>query len=433
MATLSRQTEQPRLAAHSTCKIALAGFGTVGTSVARLLYARSGHPLRLTHVCNREVARKKVDWVSSDVTWTEDIEEVLASDVDVVVELLGGLKPAHDWVRRALQSHKSVVTANKQLIAHFGSELLELARNHGQYLGFGGCVAGGVPLLAGLHDGLAGDRLVKICGILNGTCNYILTRMEQGGGSFTEALGEAQQAGLAEADPTEDIDGLDARAKLVIVTRFGLNVDVRPEQVVCRSIRNVKAVDFEYAHELGCTIRQVSTAKLCEERIYVVVEPTIVSRSSPLAGVSGAENLIVSTGDFGGDTIFAGRGAGGDPTAVAVVSDLLQAARWRSHGLAWPDRRPARSCEVTEDLELPRYVRFVVRDRVGIIATVASMFARHQVNLDAVLQKPGYAKSELPFVITLEPCKRSQLEAALSQLEGADFLAETPFTMSILQ
>src|SRR5208283_1507385 len=194
MATLSRQTEQPRLAAHSTCKIALTGFGTVGTSVARLLYARSGHPLRLTHVCNREVARKKVDWVSSDVTWTEDIEEVLASDVDVVIELLGGLQPAHDWVRHALQSRKSVVTANKQLIAHFGSELLKLAWNNEQYLGFEACVAGGVPVLSGLRDGLAGDRLIKVCGILNGTCNYILTRIERARTSFAEALREAQQA-----------------------------------------------------------------------------------------------------------------------------------------------------------------------------------------------------------------------------------------------
>jgi homoserine dehydrogenase len=433
MATVSRQMEQSRLAAGSICKIALVGFGTVGSCVARLLSAHVEHPLRLTHICNRQVARKKVDWIPRDVTWTEDIEEVLASDADVVVELLGGFEPAHDWVRRALQSHKSVVTANKQLMAHCGSELLDLARNHGQYLGFGACVAGGVPLLAGLHDGLAGDRLVKICGILNGTCNYILTRMEQGGSSFAEGLREAQQAGLAEADPSEDIDGLDAGAKLVIVARFGLNVDIRPEQVLCRSIRNVKPVDFEYAHDLGCTIRQISTVRLGEEGIYAVVEPAIVSRNSPLAGVSGAENLIVSTGAFGGDTVFAGRGAGGDPTAVAVVSDLLQAAKCRSYGLAWPDHRPARLCEVTHDLELPRYVRFVVRDRVGIIAAVASIFARHQINLDAVLQKPGYAKSELPFVITLEPCKQSQLEAALSQLEGADFLAETPFTMSILQ
>ena len=150
--------------------------------MARLLDARGDeHSLQLTHVCNRRVARKKASWIASDVMWTEDIEDVLASDVDVVVELMGGLEPAHEWVRRALQSGKSVVTANKQLIAHFGSELLKLAWDRGQSLSFGACVAGGVPVLSGLRDGLAGDRLTRVCGILNGTCNYILTRIEQAG------------------------------------------------------------------------------------------------------------------------------------------------------------------------------------------------------------------------------------------------------------
>ncbi len=182
MTTLLPYLERPGYLADETCKIALVGFGTVGSSVARLLYARGEeHSLQLTHICNRRVAHKKVDWIPSDVTWTENIEDVLASDVDVVVELMGGLEPAHDWVRRALRSGKSVVTANKQLIAHFGSELLRIAARHGQSLSFGACVAGGVPVLSGLRDGLAGDRLTKVCGILNGTCNYILTQDRAGG------------------------------------------------------------------------------------------------------------------------------------------------------------------------------------------------------------------------------------------------------------
>src|SRR5664279_1455341 len=196
MATLISQLEQPGYVPRKVCRIALVGFGTVGRAVARLLQARGDqHSLQLTHVCNREVARKKADWVPSDVMWTEDIEQVLASDADVMVELLGGLSPAYDWVCRALQSGKSVVTANKQLIAHFGSELLELAAVNQQYLGYGGCVAGAIPVLCGLNDGLSGDRLVRLHGILNGTCNYILTRMEATGISFAEALSEAQRAG----------------------------------------------------------------------------------------------------------------------------------------------------------------------------------------------------------------------------------------------
>jgi homoserine dehydrogenase len=434
MTTLLPCFERPGYFADANCKIALVGFGTVGSAVVRLLYARSDeHSLQLTHVCNRRVARKKVNWIPPEVMWTEDIEDVLASDVDVVVELMGGLEPAHELVRRALQSGKSVVTANKQLIAHFGSELLQLAWDRGQSLNFGACVAGGVPVLSGLRDGLAGDRLTEVCGILNGTCNCILTSIEQGSMSFAEALAEAQRAGFAEADPADDIDGFDAGAKLVILARVGLNLELRPGQVTCRSIKNVRALDFEYAHELGCTIRQVSTARINQGKVSAVVEPSLVPKESPLARVSGSENLVVSSGEFGGDIAFSGPGAGGNPTAVAVVSDLLQAVRHRSNGSERPHRPGAVSREITSDLELPQYVRFVVRDRPGIIAALAGVFSAHHINIDAVLQKPGYAKSELPFVITLEPCPERRLTPALAEIANFDFLADTPVRMPILK
>jgi homoserine dehydrogenase len=367
------------------------------------------------------------------VIWTDNIEDVLASDVDVVVELMGGLEPAHEWVRRALQSGKSVVTANKQLIAHFGSELLQVASDHGQSLSFGACVAGGVPVLSALRDGLAGDRLTKVCGILNGTCNYILSRIEQAGTSFEEALGEAQRAGFAEADPADDIDGFDAGAKLVILARVGLNLEIRPEQVTRRSIKDVQALDFEYADDLGCTIRQISTATVCNGKTHAVVEPSLVPKGSPFAAVSGSQNLVVSTGEFGGDVAFSGAGAGGNPTAVAVVSDLLRVAGRRSSRSMSPHFPAAISCEATSDLELPQYVRFVVRDRPGIIAGLASVFCRHNINIDAVLQKRGHSKSELPFVITLESCRESRMLAALAEIANFDFLVGTPLRMPILK
>ncbi len=433
MATALSRIDHPRPLAKTQCRVALVGFGTVGSAVARLLQARrDDHSLRLTHVCNRNIARKKAGWIASDICWTESIQQVLASDADVVVELMGGLEPAHELVRTALQRGKAVVTANKQLIAHFGPELLELARENQQYLGFGACVAGGVPVLSGLHDGLAGDRIVQIRGILNGTCNYILTRIEQAGISFDDALREAQQAGFAEADPTDDIDGQDAAAKLAILARVGLKIDVLPQQVVCRSIRNLKSLDFEYACELGCTVRQISTARLKDGRAYLAVEPSLVSNESPLAKAAGSQNLVVSTGEFGGETTFGGHGAGGDPTAVAVVSDLLQAAHGRTRGIELPDRDAALPCEFTTDLEAPHYLRFVVRDRPGIIAALAGALAGCHINLDAVLQKPGHTKSALPFVITLEPCSQKQLETALAKIAAFDFLAEAPVTMPIL-
>ena len=415
-------------------RVAIAGFGTVGNAAARLLHnRRDDHPFRITHICNRNVARKKVSWMGRDVVWSEDLQQVLDSDADVIVELMGGLEPAYRLVRGALQAGKSVVTANKQLIARFGAELLQLARDNGQYLGFGACVAGGVPVLAALQDGLMGDRLVQVRGILNGTCNYILTRIEQGGISFADALAEAQQAGFAEADPTDDIDGHDAAAKLAILARVGLKIDVQPEQVVCRSIRSIAAVDFEYARELGCTIRQIATATLHEGQAHLHVQPSLVSATSPFAGALGSQNIVVSSGEFGGETTFGGQGAGGYPTAVAVVSDLLQAARHGANSARDAHHRGVSSCKTSSDFEAPQYLRFVVRDQPGIIAQIADVLSRHHINLDAVLQKPGHNKSALPFAITLEPCRQSVLEASLQQISKFEFLAEAPVPMPIVK
>lgn len=433
MATAIRAVDGPHFKAEEVCKVALVGFGTVGSAVARLLYARRDeHQLKVTHVCNRRVERKKADWVEDDVLWTENIEDVLASNADVVVELIGGIQPAYEWVRRALQSGKSVVTANKQLIAHHGTELLQLARENGQKLEFGASVAGGVPVLSGLHKGLAGDRLLQVCGILNGTCNYILTRIERAGISFAEALVEAQKAGFAEADPTDDVEGYDARAKLAILASRGLNAQARPEQIACRGIGTVSKVDFDYAHELKCTIRQVSRAELSSGKLLASVGPTLVAQDSPLASVTGSQNLVISTGEFGGDTIFSGYGAGGNPTAVAVVSDLLHLVRYRTSGVAEPDRPAAAEYPVSDNFETPHYVRFVVKDRPGIVASLSGAFARHHMNIDALWQKSGYDKAALPFVITLERSPVSQLREALAEIADFDFHVEAPVSFPIL-
>ena len=270
------------------CHVALIGFGTVGSSVAKILCERPNTHLRLTHIFNRNVARKKVDWLPSSVQWTENIEDVLSSDVDIVVEVMGGLQPTEDWIRRALASGKSVVTANKQLIARCGPDLIPLAQQMRQQIEFGASVAGGVPVISGLHEGLAGDELFKIRGILNGTCNYILSQIESNGVPFATALREAQKLGFAEADPTEDIDGLDARAKLAILVRVGLHCNVEPESIVARSISSIDSIDFEYANQLGCTIRQISTAELKGDTIRERVQPALVELSSPLARVEGS-------------------------------------------------------------------------------------------------------------------------------------------------
>src|ERR1022692_2755450 len=229
--------------------VAKVGFGTVGRAVAKILCERRDGPLRLTHICNRNVERKKQPWVPSDVIWTQDLHSILNSDVEIIIELIGGLTPAEEIVRSALSAGKSVVTANKQLIARHGPDLLQLASANGCRLEFGASVAGGVPVLPALRAGLSGDRLHGIAGILNGTCNYILSRIESDRIPFSEALEEAQSRGYAEADASEDLDGGDARAKLSILALAGLQVRVSPGDIRARTIRAIEAFDFDYRSE----------------------------------------------------------------------------------------------------------------------------------------------------------------------------------------
>jgi homoserine dehydrogenase len=408
-------------------RIAIFGFGTVGSSVARILAESRPEGLELTHVFNREVARKRVDWTGGTVEWTEDFEAVLQSDVDVVVELVGGLDPAGTWVRRALDSGKSVVTANKKLIAFHGVELERLAAARGGHLKYGAAVAGGIPVIPGLEQGLAGDRIERLEGILNGTCNFILSRMEEGA-EFAAVLAEAQAKGYAEADPTEDVGGFDARAKLAILMRLALRVEVNPEEIVPRSITSISAMDFSYAQYLGYTIRQVSRAQKSNGTVAATVGPMLVDQRSPLAWSRGTENMVIASGHYGGNVVFSGHGAGGHPTAVAVVSDLL--------ALAHRSRRveiPSAPATVAAEFEVPHYIRFLVDDRPGIVAEITGSLARERINIRAIVQKPGFPQRALPFVVTVEPCRSSSLHRALERIQTMECLLEPPLDLQMLE
>jgi len=411
----------------SALRIALFGFGTVGSSVARILLESQPQGLELTHIFNRNVARKRVDWVPSSVVWSEDADQVLGSDVDVVVELAGGLDPAGGWVRRALQAGKSVVTANKKLIAFHGIDLERLAAAKGGHLKYGAAVAGGIPVIPGLEQGLAGDRIERLEGILNGTCNFILSKMESGA-EYAPVLAEAQSKGYAEADPTEDVGGFDARAKLAILMRLALRVEVNPEEIVPRPITSIAAVDFSYARDLGCTIRQIARAQQVDGHLAAVVGPMLVALRSPLAWSQGTENMVIASGHYGGDVVFSGHGAGGHPTAVAVVSDLLALA----HG----SRRveiPSAPAHVGAEFEVPHYVRFLVRDRPGIVAAITTALANERINIRAIVQKPGYPADALPFVVTVEPCKTSALMRALAPIRAMDCMLVEPLDLQMLE
>ena len=417
--------------ADGPTRVAIAGFGTVGRSVARLLQELAPPELRLTVILNRGIERKRVPWIDPRVRWTESVDEALSDDVDVFVELIGGRSPAECWIRKALHAGKSVVTANKQVIAHRGPQLLDDAWRLGRHLRFEAAVAGGVPVVRAIEHGLAGDSLTRVTGILNGTCNYILSRMERDRLPFREALTEAQALGLAEAEPSQDIDGSDAQAKLAILAQIALAVHVTPGAIQTRRIDAIDAVDFVYARQMGCTIRQVAWAERTGDRrlIRAAVGPALVPLESPLARVRGSENIVTLQGRFGGETTFGGRGAGGEPTAVAVVSDLLAIAR---DEVPFGGRSSVPHADVSPEVTSAYYVRFTVADRPGIIASLASAFARHSINIDAILQEPGFPIGRRPFVVSLEPAPVSSIEGALNDLAAFEFHGEAPVALPVL-
>lgn len=417
-------------AAAKTLKVAILGFGTVGSSVAKVLAAAKFPGIELTHIYNRNIERKRTSaaakFVPKTAVWTEDINAVLGSKVDVVIELMGGLNPAEGWLRKALTSGKSVVTANKQLIAYRGAALAKLASANGTQLVYGAAVAGGVPVIPGLAQGLGGDQVKRISGIVNGTCNYILTRMETGA-DYATVLADAQALGYAESDPSADVDGYDARAKLCILSRIALHAELDPDSVATQSISEIDAIDFAYAKELNCTIRQVSSAQLEGTLVHARVAPMLVPISSPMAWSHGTQNMVIASGRFGGDTVFSGHGAGGEPTAVAVVSDLLAVAQG-SHAVTLPVRKRV----VTGEFMASHYLRFIVDDKPGIVSAISGALAKVGANIDSLLQRPGYPKHRLPFVVTTEPCLTSTITKALASIGKMDCMLEHPLCLQML-
>jgi len=296
-------------------------------------------------------------------------------------------------------------------------------------------VAGGISIVRAVREGLAGDRLLRVAGILNGTCNYILTRMDGAGLSFTDALAEAQSLGYAEADPSADVDGYDARAKIAILIAVGLGCQVNPLHIPCRSISCIDRVDFTYARKLDCTIRQISWAERApgpDRQLFASVRPALVPMTSPLAQAQGSQNLVSVNGEYGGETTYSGFGAGGDPTAVAVVSDLMSIARTGLGAEVHLPQELQGEAEVSVDFTAPHYVRFTVADRPGIIASLATVLSAHGINIDAVLQEPGGTKDRLPFVITLEACPTASMGAALAQIRTLPFHVTPPLCLPVL-
>ncbi len=316
----------------SRCRVALLGFGTVGSAVARRLTAADSHPppgVQLTHIFDRGASRKSAALRADGITWTSSVDDVLQSDADVIVEAIGGVEPAAGWIRAALLAGKSVVTANKQVVARHGASLLTLAARQGRQLRFEAAVGGAMPIVRAIGEGLAGDRITRVTAILNGTTNAVLSQMETTGCSLAAAVRDAQGRGYAEADPSADLDGDDARAKLAILCTLAFGLRVEPSQIDTRSSASITSADFAVARLRGGTIRQIAHAEYdrATTTLTAWVGPVEVAGSSIFARTLGAQNAALITGAHSGETGIFGAGAGGAATAVAVLSDIVAIAR----------------------------------------------------------------------------------------------------------
>jgi len=423
-------------------RVGIAGFGTVGRATAAIISAhadliaqRSGVRLVVTSVCRRSSVKTEDIPVGARAVsdWNELVS---ADDVDVVVETMGGTDEARQLMLASLNQGKPVVTANKNLVATHGDELFALAAARNLPIGFEASVAGGIPILRVIHESTAGDRLRAVHGILNGTSNYILTQMESRGIEFDVALHEAKQAGYAEADPSFDIDGLDARDKLCILARmaFGGRLDV--SRIPTYGIRRVRAIDVHSANRLDSTIRLVGSAESTQSGTEISVRPWMVNRHSMLAKVEGVNNAVFLVGDKIGTQMFYGRGAGGDATGAAVVSDLIEIAR----DLAAGQISAKKISGFLDSHELaisqtPRpvswYLRLTVKDQRGIVARVAEVIAQHDINIDSLEQQPHLPKDRVSFVITIEPVSEPTVRHAVDAINAFEFMVEPVLLLRI--
>ncbi|HEV8457050.1 MAG TPA: homoserine dehydrogenase [Methylomirabilota bacterium] len=418
-------------------KIALLGLGTVGSGVIKVLQShaaemeeRAGCRLVLHKVADSDLARPREGLDLRRLPMVADANTVLDDPaVQIVIELVGGLEPARTFILKALQAGKHVVTANKALLAHHGAELFEEARRNRVALAFEAAVAGGIPLIRAVKDGLPANRILSAFGIVNGTCNYILTRMTDEGRDFAETLKEAQERGYAEADPTLDIEGLDSAHKLQILATLAFRTSVDLKDIYTEGITAVSQQDVVNARELGYRIKLLAIAKTTDGELELRVHPTMIPADSPMAAVSGVFNAVFITGDNVGNLMFYGRGAGQLPTASAVWSDTLEIARRVAHGIPAMDvdlpsvsPRPL-GLRPMEDIRSGYYLRVTAMDKPGVLAQVAGILGAHDISLISVLQK-GRARGEaVPVVMMTHEARERDMRAALAAIDKLPVVA----------
>ena len=445
MRGLEEAVEKQRInLANDQVRVGIVGYGTVGRATAEILLSHAGEIRQRTggvSVVVTRIARKQPHASETGVNGVAVVSDwrqvATAPDVDIVVEAMGGTTVAQDVIRTSLENGKAVVTANKALIALHGDDLFALAQEKNLPIGIEATVAGGVPVVRAISEALAADRIHAVYGIVNGTCNYILTQMEQHGIEFAHALEQAQAAGYAEADSSLDIDGLDARDKIAILARIAFGHAVRVAEIPVIGIRNITSTDFHYAHRLNSTIRLVASAERVGEGIHIAVQPWLEPRDSMLAKAAGANNAIFIAGERVGTQMLYGRGAGGGATGTAVLSDVLQIARQIAHGqttrsllLGFNREEPLQA--LSRPHPVSWYLRLTVNDRPGILARTAEAIAREGINIDSVVQEPHMAKDRLSFVITLEPTLEVTVQRAVEMINRFDFMKAPVLLMPMI-
>ncbi len=424
--------------------LALLGCGTVGGGVIRLLHENSaylatrvGAPLAVRRVLVRDLDKDRVPECDRSLLTTNPDDVLNDPEIDLVVEVMGGEQPAFDYLRRAIDAKKGVVTANKMLLATRGPELLGLAVDRGVDLAFEASVGGGIPIVRTLREAFTSDWVERLYGIVNGTCNYILSRMREEGLPFDEVLRDAQAKGYAEADPTLDVDGHDAAHKLVVLAMLAFGARVAHDRVPTEGIRGVDAIDHRFAERFGFVVKHLAIGRELGDRVELRVHPALVSQKSVLANVSGVLNAIFVEGRALGPCLLSGRGAGDMPTAVSVVADIVDVARSKLAGSAGRSTRGIsiadRPLASLDDIETRYYLRFTVKDEPGVLAHIAGALGQHQVSIEQMVQDGRATDDGLPVSVVMitHRAREAGLRRAMAEIERESWVVAPPRLLRI--
>lgn len=415
-------------------KLGLMGFGTVGTGVVRIIQAhqddlqkQTGLGIEISRILVQD-AEKSRNIPAMEGALTTDPAKLLDDpEIEVIVEVIGGIHPAKEYILAALEKGKHVVTANKDLMALHGAEILSKAQEKGCDVFYEASVAGGIPILRALVEGFSSDRITKMMGIVNGTTNYILTKMSQEGAEYSEVLKEAQALGYAEQDPTSDVEGFDAARKMAILATLGFRVPMKLEDVDVRGISSVSKEDIAYGKQLGYEVKLLGLARRDEEAIEVSVQPTLVPKSHPLASVNGVFNAVYVHGEAVGETMFYGPGAGELPTATAVVSDLVTVVKNRKLGVNGRGMVAPYKEKVLKDdsKKLSKYfLRIVVADKRGVLAQITQLLADKNISLEQVIQQPYHNGNEAEIIMITHMSSKSDMDQVLAYMEQMDIVTK---------